>query len=209
MAKPLNISVLNKRKNLDSVTCSQIPTEEHMDNNVTSKPKTINGYKVIDKHVILTPSQFTILESQFNKFGDKLGYSEVETFVCESITDALISHNVTITSMQVGSDKTGSNSDVMNTFLKEINKLHKQFINDNKGEIFSIDGKYFWVDAKNKMREFSATFTARTPDGYTATTYQEHLIKKANALGLNLDNEVKDVIEEEKTEVNNEVINEL
>ena len=59
------------------------------------------------------------------------------------------------------------------------------------------------------MREFSATFTARTPDGYTATTYQDHLVEKASALGLNLDNEVEDVIEEEKTEVNSNVINEI
>ena len=176
---------------------------------VTKKPTTINGYKIIDKHVILTPSQFSMLESQFNKFGSMAGYSDVETFVCESITDALQSHNVQITTMQVGADKTGSNSNVMNTFLKEIDKLHKQFVNDCKGEIFSIDGKYFWLDGKNKMREFSATFTARTPDGYTATTYQEHLIKKAKSLGLSLDNETEDVVEEEKTEVNNEVINEI
>lgn len=181
-----------------------------MDKNVTAvkKPTTINGYKIMDNHVILTPTQFSMFESQYEQFGSVAGYSEIDAFVCDCINNALKAHNVKITSMQVGADKTGSNSDVMNTFLKEIDKLHKQFVNDCKGEIFSIDGKYFWLDAKNKMREFSATFTARTPDGYTATTYQEHLMKKAESLGLSLDNEAKDVIEEETTEVD-EVVNEI
>ncbi len=180
-----------------------------MDKHVTAKkPTTIKGYKVNGNNVILTPTQMESMTANYELMGN-LQFDTIEAYICTLVSNVLKSHNVTITSFQVGADKTGSNSDVMNTFLQEIDKLHKQFVNDCKGEIFSIDGKYFWLDGKNKMREFSATFTARTPDGYTATTYQEHLIKKAEALGLNLDNEVKDVVEEEKTEVDSEVINEI
>jgi len=179
-----------------------------MSKHVTEKkPSTIKGYKVNGSNVILTPTQMESMTANYDMMGN-LQFDTIEAYICALVSNVLKSHNVTITSFQVGADKTGSNSDVMNTFLQEIDKLHKQFVNDCKGEIFSIDGKYFWLDGKNKLREFSATFTARTPDGYTAKSYQEHLTKKATALGLNLDNEVKDVIEEEKEEVD-EVVNEI
>lgn len=177
-----------------------------MDTNV-NKPKTINGYKIMDNHVILTPTQFSMFESQYEQFGSVAGYSEIDAFVCDCINNALKAHNVKITSMQVGSDKTGSNSDTMNAFLKKIDEVHKEFVNNYKGEIFSIDGKYFWLDGKNKLREFSPTFTARTPEGYDSKSYQKHLLEKAKKQGLSLNNEAE-VVESETNEVN-EVVNEL
>ena len=178
-----------------------------MNNNVT-KPKTINGYKIDGNHVILTPTQFSMFESQYEQFGAVAGYSEIEQFVCDCISNALKAHNVKITSMQVGSDKTGSNSDVMNMFLKKIDEVHKEFVSNYKGEIFSIDGKYFWLDGKNKLREFSPTFTARTPEGYDSKSYQKHLLEKAKKQGLSLNNEAKEVVESETNEVD-EVVSEI
>ena len=208
MAKPSIISVLNKRKNLDSVAYSQISYGGHMKNNVTAnKPTTINGYKVNGSNVILTPTQMQSMTVNYEMMGN-LQFDTIEAYICTLVSNVLKSHNVTITSYQVGNDKTGSNSELMNDFLNKITKLHQEFTGQFKGEIFAIDGKHFWIDDKKKLREFSATFTARTPDGYSAQSYQDHLTKKANELGMNLDNEVKDVVKEEE-EVNNKVINEL
>lgn len=178
-----------------------------MDTNV-NKPKTINGYKIDGNHVILTPTQFSMFESQYEQFGSVAGYSEIDAFVCDCITNALKAHNVKITSMQVGSDKTGSNSDVMNMFLKKIEEEHKKFVDTYKGEIFSIDGKYFWLDGKNKLREFSPTFTARTPEGYDSKSYQKHLLEKAKKQGLSLNNEAE-VVESETTNEVDEVVSEI
>ena len=184
-----------------------------MSNNVTTnKPKTYSGYKVIGKNAIINKGQEAQLMAQFKRFKKALGFSDedYETFVIDSINDVLEPHNGSITTYQVGADKTGSDSDLMIAFNKRIDELHSEFVSENKGQIFSIDGKFFWADKNNKLREFSRTFTARTPEGYTAKEYQAHLMKKAKALGLSLDNETKDVIkEEEKTEVNSEVINEI
>lgn len=209
MAKPLNISVLNKRKNLDSVAYSQISYGGHMKNNVTAnKPTTINGYKVNGNNVILTPTQMQSMTVNYEMMGN-LQFDTIEAYICTLVSNVLKSHNVTITSYQVGNDKTGSNSELMNDFMSKISELEKEFVSQFKNEIFAIEGKHFWIDGKKKLREFSATFTARTPEGYSAKSYQEHLTKKANELGMSLDNETEDVVKEEEKEVNSEVINEI
>ena len=183
-----------------------------MSNNVTTnKPKTYSGYKVDGKNAIINKGQEAQLLAQFKRFSKALGLPEEDykTFVIDSINDVLAPHNVSITTYQVGADKTGSDSDLMIAFNKRIDELHSEFVNENKGQIFSIEGKHFWVDKNNKLREFSRTFTARTPEGYTAKEYQAHLMKKAKALGLSLDDETQDVVKEkEKTEVD-EVVSEI
>ena len=180
-----------------------------MSNNVTTKkPVTIKGYKVNGTNVILTPTQMESMQVNYDMVGH-LQFDTIELYICSLVSNVLKSHNVQITSYQVGSDKQGSNSELMNDFMVRIDELEKEFINKFKNEIFAIEGKHFWVDGKNKLREFSATFTARTPEGFTAKSYQEHLTKKANELGLGLDNETSDVVKEKKTEVDSEVINEI
>tara|TARA_R100000700_G_C3157317_1_gene134256 strand:- start:352 stop:891 length:540 start_codon:yes stop_codon:yes gene_type:complete len=179
-----------------------------MNNNVT-KPKTYEGYKVVDKKAIITNSQMNMMSKQFDRFKKALNYDSLEPFVIDSINDVLETHNVQITSYQVGADKTGSDSDLMIEFKKRISELHMEFVRENKNEIFSINGKYFWLDKKQKLREFSETFTARTPEGFTAKEYQKTLLEKAVKLGLNLNNEVKEVVETETENVDSEVINEI
>lgn len=179
-----------------------------MSNHVTEKkPSTIKGYKINGSNVILTPTQMESMTANYEMMGN-LQFDTIEAYICALVSNVLKSHNVEITSYQVGSDKQGSNSELMNDFFARINELEKEFISKFKNEIFAIEGKHFWIDGKNKLREFSATFTARTPDGYTAKSYQEHLMKKATALGLSLDNETEDVVKEEETEVD-EVVNEI
>ena len=180
-----------------------------MDNKVTSKAKTYEGYKVVDKKAIITKSQENMLSKQFDKFGKALKYETLDAFVIDSINDVLETHNVQITSYQVGADKTGSDSDLMIEFSKRIDELHSEFVKENKSEIFSINGKYFWVDKKQKLREFSKTFTARTPEGFTAKEYQKTLFEKAVKLGLRQNNEAEEVVETKTENVNSEVINEI
>jgi len=163
-----------------------------------TKPITIKGYKTNGSNVILTPTQMESMKVNYQMMEGTGMFESIDEYISTMVSNVLKSHNVTITSYQVGADKTGSNSDAMNTFLNEIDKLHKQFVDENKGEIFHIEGKTFWLDAKKKLREFSPTFTARTPEGYTSKSYQAHLMDKAKELGLDLDNEVKDVVETEQ-----------
>ena len=56
-----------------------------MNNNVTSKAKTYEGYKVVDKKAIITKSQMNMLSKQFDRFKKALNYDSLEPFVIDSI----------------------------------------------------------------------------------------------------------------------------
>ena len=137
---------------------------------------TVKGYVVQGTHCILKPTQLSTMEATFNLMVKQMvavGFENEST-----LDDHILStiNNVTgvtpiVKTYQVGASKTSNSTPEMIELIGKIDALVLEYAD------CVINGKPYFLCTDKVPREYSGTFTTRTPNGEDRKEYIEALTK--------------------------------
>jgi hypothetical protein len=139
---------------------------------IETEKVTVKGYVIQGTHCVLKPTQHEMLNATFNQFVEQCVSLSVECPV--TIDDHILTtiKNVTgkkISTFQVGADRTSNMSAKMIKLSEAINAL---VLNDAD---CVVNGKPMFIGIDDTPREYSGTFTLRTPQGADRLEYIKEL----------------------------------
>ena len=139
---------------------------------IETEKVTFKGYVIQGTHCILKPTQLDTLKATMKTFADHCVSVGLE---CDlTLDDHILTtiNNATgrkVKTFQVGADRTSNMSPKMVSLNNAINKL----IIDESDCI--INGKPMFIGLDGTPREYSGTFTLRTPNGVNRLEYIKEL----------------------------------
>ena len=141
---------------------------------IETKKETFKGYVIQGTHCILKPTQLSTMEATFDLMVeqmDAVGFENEST-----LDDHILStiNNVTgvtpkVKSFQVGASKTSNSTPEMIELIGKIDTLVLEYAD------CVINGKPYFLCTDKVPREYSGTFTTRTPNGEDRKEYIEAL----------------------------------
>ena len=143
---------------------------------IETKKETFKGYVIQGTHCILKPTQLSTMEATFDLMVEQMvavGFENEST-----LDDHILStiNNVTgvtpkVKSFQVGASKTSNSTPEMIELIGKIDTLVIEYAD------CVINGKPMFLCTDDVPREYSGTFTTRTPNGEDRKEYIEALTK--------------------------------
>jgi len=133
---------------------------------------TTKGYSLQGTHCILKPTQHETMTVTFDQFIDQCSAVGLDTeLTLDSHILTTISNvtNMEVKSFQVGADRTSN----MTPKMIEINETINKMVLD--GADCVVNGKPMFIGIDGTPREFSGTFTLRTPTGVDRLEYIKEL----------------------------------
>ncbi len=139
---------------------------------------TFKGYVIQGTHCILKPTQLLTLQASMATFVEHCTSVGMKTEL--TLDDHILTtiHNVTgkdIKSFQVGADRTSN----MTPKMIELNEAINTMVLDGADCI--VNGKPMFIGVDGTPREFSGTFTLRTPTGVDRLEYIKELTKQVKS----------------------------
>jgi len=128
------------------------------------KKTTVKGILLQGTHAILKPTQFSMIQINFDTMVSAVGEAGLDTsdlsidkYVCNTLSKTT---KKTVKTFQTGADRTANSSDTMIEVMEAI----KVIVND-KADLLLDDGTALFMGTDGIPRMMSATFTLRTPIG--------------------------------------------
>ena len=134
--------------------------------------ETIKGYLIQGTHCVLKPTQFEMLNATYDQFVEQctaVGLESKLTLDSHILTTICNVTNRKVKTFQVGADRTSNMSPKMIKLSNAINKL----ILDEADCV--VNGKPMFIGIDGTPREYSGTFTLRTPTGVDRLEYIKEL----------------------------------
>ena len=138
------------------------------------KKTTVKGILLQGTHAILKPTQFSMIQINFDTMVSAVGEAGLDTsdlsidkYVCNTLSKIT---KKTVKTFQTGADRTANSSDTMIEVMEAI----KVIVND-KADLLLDDGTALFMGTDGIPRMMSATFTLRTPVGMKRADHVEEI----------------------------------
>jgi len=150
---------------------------------IETEKEVVKGYQLQGTHCILKPTQFSTFNASMAVFVEQLTAVGME---CEiTLDDHILAtiKNVTgqkVKTFQVGADRTSNLSTKMVNLSNAINKL----VLDEADCM--LNGKPMFIGIDGTPKEYSGTFTIRTPNGENREEYIKELTEQVKSATMEI-----------------------